>query len=95
MHKFKEHQSVVLLRDLDESELWDRGPGRIGMAGGRPVVLKGTHAFIVDLPSQEEFMLEVMDDEGWTIGLADVRAEDVRPAVPSDYPVQVSTDPPA
>jgi hypothetical protein len=92
MARFKEHQSVVLLRDLEESELWDRGPGTIDPVEGKNVVPAGTHAFIVSLHSQREFMIEIMDAEGWTIGLADVKAMDVRLSEPSDFPAQVGSD---
>ena len=92
MAKFKEHQNIVLVRNLEESELWDRGPGTISTVEGRNVVPSGTHAFIVSLYSQREFMIEIMDEEGWTIGLADVKASDVRPSEPSDFPAQVGLD---
>jgi hypothetical protein len=57
----------------------------MGVVNGMPGVPKGTFAFIIDLPTQEEFLLEIMDGKGNTIGLADVRASEVRPEQPDGW----------
>ena len=92
MSRFKEHQSVVLLRDLAASEVCERGIGKMAVRKGTPVVLKGTHGFIVDLPTRNDMLVELMDEAGETIGLADLHATDLRPSVPSDFLSRVASE---
>jgi hypothetical protein len=82
---YREHDGVILLRDIDESRIAPRGPGKMSSVDGHAVASKGTHGAIVNLPNQNELMVELFDAEGKTIGLADVEAAEVRPATKADY----------
>jgi len=82
---YREHDGVVLLRDIDESRIAPRGPGKMNSADGQAMVSKGTHGAIVNLPNENEFMVELFDADGKTIGLVDVEAAEVRPATKADY----------
>jgi hypothetical protein len=84
-HTYYEHQGVHLTVDLPAHRVFASGMGKMGVVGGKPGVPKGTFAFIVSLPNQEQFLLEIMDGKGNTIGLADVEASEVRPEVPDRW----------
>ena len=90
---FYEHQGVFLTVDLEGDRVFAHGTGRMGSVNGQPGAPSGTFAFIVDLPTQDDFLLELLDADGNTIGLADVKADEVRPEIPDGWKTAVSRDP--
>ena len=90
--RFYEHQGVLLTVDLEGERVFAHGAGEMGVVNGKPGVPRDTFAFIVDLPTQEAFLLELMDGEGNTIGLADIKAEEVRPESPDRWKTAVASE---
>jgi hypothetical protein len=87
-HTYYEHQGVHLTVDLPAERVFGLGRGKMGVVDGKPGVPNGTFAFIVDLPNQENFLLEIMDGMGHTIGLAEVKDSEIRPEVPDGWKIK-------
>ena len=89
---YREHDGVVLLKNLEGSRVFAHGRGKLELIAGKPGVAEGTHGAIVALPNQKEFLVELFDSQGDTIGLAEMSAAEVRPTTDADDPDQVGSE---